>query len=252
MSKVVLKDNPAKFSKKVLAAIQPLVEKKRADLGREPKILDPFAGVGLVHTLGKATTGVELEPEWALWHERTIVGDSRNLKRLLGRKRYDLIITSPTYANRMADHHEAKDSCKTCSGKGTLSQGRGKPRITCDVCEGVGLSKRNTYRHYLGRMPTEGSSTTMQWGPEYRLLHEQVWDQLPALLAPGGLFVLNISNHIRKFEEIDVVGWHKAYLEEHGWRLLEGIEVRTPRNRQGANGQSRVAGEYVLVFDRAA
>jgi hypothetical protein len=247
---VTLKDSPAKFSKKVLAAIEPVIEKERARLGREPSILDPFAGVGLIHTLGTKTVGVELEPEWAGHHERTKVGDSRYLKRLFPKRRFDMVITSPTYANRMADHHEAKDACKACDGSGTvLIQG---VDMDCDICEGRGLSKRNTYRHYLDRMPSEGSSCVMQWGPEYRLFHAEVWEQVGKVVADGGLFVLNISNHIRKFEEQDVSGWHKAWLLEHGWRLVEEIPVRTPRNRQGENGQSRVPHEWVYVFQKVA
>jgi hypothetical protein len=208
-----------------------------------------------VHTLGTKTVGVEIEPEWAGWHERTKVGDSRFLKRLFPRRKFDLIVTSPTYANRFADHHEAKDKCKPCKGKGTIYISRvksGPGTVPCGACDGVGLSKRHTYRHYLGRMPTEGSSAVMQWGPDYRDLHEAVWEQVAKVTEEGALFVLNISNHMRRFEEVDVAGWHKAIILAGPWKLIEEIPVRTPRLKHGENHQSRVAHEWIYCFRRTA
>jgi hypothetical protein len=86
------------------------------------------------------TVEVELEPEWASQHPRTMVGDARALP--LPDATFDMVVTSPTYGNRMTDHHNAKDG-----------------------------SRRITYTHNLGRTLTPGNSGAMQWGEDYRQLH---------------------------------------------------------------------------------
>ena len=68
---------------------------------------------------------------------------------------FDAICTSPTYGNRMADHHEARDG-----------------------------SPRDTYRHVLGRPLTPGNSGALHWGDgiageEYRLRTCGGLDRMP-------------------------------------------------------------------------
>lgn len=118
--------HPAKFSSSILTVLAGLVQP-------EWRILDPFAGTGRVHSLGSNTWGVEIEPEWASMHPRTIVGDALHLP--FAAKSFDAVITSPTYANRLADHHEAKDG-----------------------------SVRHSYRHDLGRPLHPSNSGQLQWG----------------------------------------------------------------------------------------
>lgn len=109
--------HPARYSDQVLVAMGQLVDQLVDDQGRTVQVLDPFAGTGRVHELGQHTScelrtfGVELEPEWAGMHERTIVGDARK-RPSRWTARFDVVATSPCYGNRMADHHEAKDPCR--------------------------------------------------------------------------------------------------------------------------------------------
>src|SRR5580704_14131716 len=96
VSTAIQPSHPVRFSAPVLAAIAPIVEQEAQRLGRPMRLLDPFAGVGSVHTLCSesalgqgdlwgtmtsriATVGIELEPEWACQHPRTMVGDARAL-----------------------------------------------------------------------------------------------------------------------------------------------------------------------------
>ena len=91
--------HPARFNDRILEAADQLLGPR---LGW---ILDPFAGTGRVHELrrsGRFTIGVEIEPEWAAMHPRTIVGSALALP--FGAETFDAIVTSPTYGNRMADH----------------------------------------------------------------------------------------------------------------------------------------------------
>jgi hypothetical protein len=49
----------------------------------------------------------------------------------------------------------------------------------------------------LGRPLTPGNSGALQWGEEYRALHVAVWTECRRVLKPGGIFVLNVKDHIR-------------------------------------------------------
>lgn len=94
-----LQDHPAKFSQPILDAIVGQLADEMVPPGGT--LLDPFAGVGRVHQIadlvGYDSLGVELEPEWAATHERTICGDSTMLATLIGpyAGHVDAIVTSP-------------------------------------------------------------------------------------------------------------------------------------------------------------
>lgn len=211
--------HPAKFTDTILDEVEDLWA--RFDC-RGP-ILDPFAGTGKIHGLGERlgveTFGVEIEPEWARAHRRTIVGDALALPFPDGL--FGAVVTSPTYGNRMADHHEARDS-----------------------------SRRNTYRHALGRPLTDGSSAGLQWGDEYRRFHERAWAEVARVLDVGGSFFLNVKDHVRRGEIVEVSEWHRETVEALGFVLVTRSLVAVSGNRQGENGHVRVPYENVFVFEK--
>lgn len=212
--------HPAKFT----AHMMHRIEDRLADmLRRGALILDPFAGTGGVHLLHDRpfenwqTFGVELEPEWALQHDRTIVGSALELP--FPDRTFDAIVTSPCYGNRMADHHEAKDG-----------------------------SMRNTYRHALSRVLSSDNSGGLQWGPAYREFHRRAWDDAARVLRPGGLVVLNVGNHIRKSVEQFVAEFHLAdWCQRHEARVESVERIRTPGLRYGANHDLRVGSELLMI-----
>ena len=204
--------HPAKFSDSVLETID-------RGLGDAVAVLDPFAGTGRVHDLDRDTTGVEIEPEWAAKHPDTIQADALDLP--FGAGSFDAIATSPTYGNRMADHHNARDN-----------------------------SQRNTYRHTLGHELDPHNSGQLQWGPEYRDFHVKAWTEAVRVLKPGGRFVLNISDHIRDGEVQDVTGWHITTLCRLGLTLRQLTPVTTKRLRHGVNADLRTPNEWVVTFTR--
>ena len=216
-----VRPHPAKFSQPILDELRRLT----ATLPDGARVLDPFAGVGLIHTLDRFdTVGVELEPEWASQHERTVVGDSRFLTARFDPESFDAVVTSCSYGNRMADAYA------------------GDPKG----------SRRVTYRIHLGRPLTEGSGAGLQWrdgrgGDAYRALHEQVWAECFAVLKPGGKLFLNVSDHIRDGRVQHVVDWHFGALERAGFKVDAKHRVETQRMRMGANGDKRVNAEAVLV-----
>lgn len=231
----VVAPHPAKFSPQIETTIVDLLLAHT----RGGPVLDPFAGVGGVHKIVDAANaaaagtlcfwsslGVEIEPEWAAAHPSTVCGDSTRLGEVVGSvlcpdARFDAIVTSPAYGNRMADAYNGRDG-----------------------------SRRVTYRLALGRTLDESNGARLQWGPEYRTLHDRVWAECSAVAAPGAVFVLNVSDHIRDGRRVPVSGWHLRTLARYGWQPIDVVPVVTRRMRGGANGAARVDAELVAVLRR--
>lgn len=208
--------HPARFSGELLPVFADL-------LAGYLSVLDPFAGTGRIHELrrwGHTTIGVEIEPEWAAMHDGTVVGDALNLKRFTAGQ-FDAICTSPTYGNRLADHHDAADP-----------------------------DRRRSYTHDLGRPLADNNSGQLQWGTEYKGFHRKAWKQAVRVLRPGGRFVLNIKDHIRDGKRQAVSRWHREELEKLGLVLVDHVPVGAPSLRQGTNGHLRITAELVLAFDK--
>lgn len=215
--------HPAKFSKSILEIVKQSMDENYFS----GICLDPMAGQGGIHELAnryRLTIGVELEPEWSSQHPRTLQGDALRLDRSgFTDESVDGIFVSPSYGNRMADSFVSNDG-----------------------------SKRHTYRHYLGRPPSEGSSAVMQWtdgkgGNAYREFHVQAWVEALRVLREGGYFWLNVSNHIRKGQEQKVSEWHRDTLQLLGIDWVEQIAVETRRQRHGSNRELRLDNEWVFV-----
>ena len=193
-------------------------------------ILDPFAGTGKIATikdLGYNGTiyANDIERDWL---EPNIYGcdyitfqDSEYLDYEEGF--FDAIVTSPTYGNRMADHHKAKDG-----------------------------SRRITYTHCLGKELQSGNTGQMHFGEKYCDKHKKIYAHLFKLLKPEGKLVLNISNFIRRGEEVDVTKWTLETLQDVGFVLVDIIKVNTPRMRFGSNANKRVEYESILIMKKAS
>jgi SAM-dependent methyltransferase len=211
-------DHPAKFSPQIVAVLRDVLDR----WGVRGLILDPFAGVGGVHALARSdrvTFGVELEPEWAGEHAGPVVrGDACALP--FPDATFDAITVSPTYGNRMAD----KDM---------------RP------------STAATYMKSLGREASAASSCHLQWpSPAYWELHRRAWCEAERVLRPGGLFVLNVSDHRRRHQWQSVVDWHVSGLLRLGLDEVERVPVGTCRMRYGANADARASAEWVVVLKK--
>lgn len=189
-------------------------------------ILDPLAGSGKVALIKEyGYTGIvvcnDLEREWVdaqynvdEWH----FGDAANMLWSPD-NRFDAIVVSPVYGNRMSDHYNVQDN-----------------------------SKRRTYQVFLGRDLNEENAGRMQWGKKYRDKHVQIWKECKRVLGPDGIFVLNISDHVRNHKIVNVSAWHNKTITDLGFTLLSVQLVATPRFRYGENNQARVDYENIYVY----
>jgi tRNA G10 N-methylase Trm11 len=190
-------------------------------------VLDPFAGIGGIHYLdqfGFPTVGVEIEPEWAAAHPRTVQGDATMLP--FADEVFPFVITSPCFGNRMADHHDAQDG-----------------------------SYRRTYKHCLGRDLSRANTGAMQWGSAYRTIHAVAWYEVWRVTRPGGVFVLDSKDHIRDHQRQHVTHWHYRVLTGLGFSLAEVIEPEVPgfkfgENRDEPGKQPFRLPEQVLIFQK--
>lgn len=224
--------HPAQYTPAVLEAFQTALR------GVSGKVLDPFAGMGNIHSLQTdtlTTFGIEIEPEWAGQHPRTILGSALTLP--FANNSFDAVATSPVYGNRMSDSHNAQERCKACAEQG------------CDKCDWSGKRsyKRMTYTHTLGRVLHDDNAGVLQWGPRYKEFHREAWAETIRVLKPGGLFVLNCSDHIRRGKIMPVTAWHVSHLTTMGIEWGYRVEVPTPRMRYGQNAHLRVGHEDVFV-----
>jgi hypothetical protein len=247
--------NPATFTPRILDYITAELRRVMPDPLERPTILDPFAGPGGIHALrdrGFLTFGVEIEPLWARASPFTFIGDATDLPPTARRRApFDAIVTSPTYGNRMADHHEARDHCScvtTVFEVGHEPQHNPDPR--CTTCRGTGLSRRHTYRHQLGQPLQPRNTGGMQWGDEYRTLHSQAWVQCFDMLRPEGVLILNVKDHIRGGEFQGVPGWHVRNLQHLGFWVENVAALATGGMLHGANRDLRADAELVITFKK--
>jgi hypothetical protein len=224
-------EHPAKFSAPILTRIVRTLERIVEGSATRPiLVVDPFAGVGGIHRIvvaGVSILAIEIEEEWAEESAKlgpTFCMDFFVWAREIEAGSVDVVCTSPTYGNRMADHHVPG------------------PEDT---------SKRNTYTHVLERALTPGNSGVLQWGTEYQAFHRKALRTIWGILKPGGWLILNVSDHIRKRQKMPVVAWYKTTARAIGFELVSDELIPTKRNREGQNYEARVDGEHLLVFRKA-
>lgn len=204
--------HPARWSSSLL----PTIEEWLA--GRE-RVIDPFAGVCRGLRLGGLVCH-ELEWEWVSQCPRpSVQGNALHLPFRDGA--FDGLVTSVTFGNRMADHHNARDG-----------------------------SERNTYRHKLGRELHPDNSGAMQFGREYKDFHRACVREWRRVLEVGGVGILNIQDHIRRGVKVNVTGWWVRCLRDEGFKDLSGRTFYADGNRQGENGKVRVGYQHLIRFGR--
>lgn len=211
---------PARHPARYSAALLPVLARY---LQPGWRVLDPFGGVGGLAKLARIGADIVIgEIEYPILAQaagqRRVNADATTLP--FPSESFDCIVTSPTYGNRMADH--------------ALNWNKDSHYNTYDRAFGFKLHPRNT--------------GGFNFGEAYRQLHRAAWSECQRVLKPGGLFILNISDHIRNGEQVKVSQWHLDCLFDLGFELGETFSVKTPRLRYGANHDKRTDCEYICVL----
>lgn len=209
--------HPAKFSDPILEIMAKLVNP-------EWVLLDPFAGTGRIHELPCETWGIEIEPEWASCHPRTLVGNALCLP--FRNASFDAVATSPTYGNRFADAHNARDG-----------------------------STRRSYTHDLRAMTGDyerklhpDNSGKMHFGGQYFTFHVRAYYEVWRVLKPGGFFILNVSDFVKNKKLVEACKWHRETVLTFPFESVgPPITVETQRLKFGENPE-RAPHEEVGVF----
>lgn len=208
--------HPAIMGPHILEVCKKFLPKERC------RVLDPFAGVG---TTAKSlpehdVVGIEIEEEWASQFDKTIHGNSMEIIPTLGK--FDVILTSPCYGNRMADDFISKDG-----------------------------SKRVTYRHCLGKELSGGTASNLYFGKKnkkYEIFHEKIWKLCVDSLEDEGLFILNCKDFICNGEVKGVTEWHVNFLKGLGMVEVGREIVHSRGMRLGANCKARVDYENIICL----
>lgn len=208
-------NHPAKFNDIILANIDSTVNVMFDQTPR--RILDPFGGVGRLKEIFPHAICLDIEPEWA--RESGLQADATKLP--FADKTFQLVVTSPTYGNRMADHHKARDK-----------------------------SKRITYTHMIGHDLHDNNTGKMQFGNRYIYTHQIAWREVARVIEPFGIFILNIKNHIRKGEIVEVIKFHAGTIKAIGFQELRRIPIPVEGMRFGQNHELRIDKEWLIVFMR--
>ena len=139
-------------------------------------------------------------------------------------EKFDAVLTSPTYGNRMADDFEASD-----------------------------ISKRITYRHKLGRKLSKGTTSNLHYGrknKKYEDFHTKIWKVCVDVLKDDGVFILNCKDFISSGTVMEVTQWHVDILESYGLSVVEYTRVPSRGMRFGSNSQQRIDYENVVCLKK--
>lgn len=211
--------HPAKFSDVILEHVSTILP------DHIDTIVDPMAGVGKVVNLGPDYKYLlnELEPEWANQIDDmydVTVGDAKDMT--IPSDINTAIVTSPPYGNRMADFFKSQTRPESMKGR---------------------------YGGDLGRRLTEGSTASKKFGDEYRVMMSEIYTALTDQMCSGQLFILNVSNFIRSYKEVNVVGFYLDLFTTMGFTLDALYPVVTPRRGgTGANQDLRVDHEVIMLW----
>lgn len=200
-------------------------------------VLDPLGGIGRLGRLGsdwKVITS-DIEKTWACQGldngtAASLTADARSLPFL--DSSFNTVVTSPSYGNRLADRDASQRRSMT---GGFHSDGT-----------------RRTYRRYLGKELHPANSGGMQWGPGYQRLHDLIWQEVWRVLKPGGLFILNVKDHVRNGLRQPVVEWHHRKLLNLGFLWRGGVSVPLSgdqnTNRLRRQGRETVNEEDISIW----
>ena len=217
--------HPARFTPAILEVVAPTLDHWRLP------VHDPFAGTGerlgrLCDQLRLDFSGTEIEAEFIV-DPRVAPGDSTDPTTYPTGQH--CVVTSPTYGNGINDHFHARDGGRRHTYRQALANNLGHDRP---------LAPNNTGRYAVVR---GGTSAEVRY---WRVHRDAVGCWPPRA-------IVNVSDFVNGGETYPLVARWVQLLAAHGYAVVDQIEVATPRQRHGSNGNVRCGTEVVLVCERA-
>ena len=214
--------HPAQWTDGVLDVAAAIL-RDTVDVDRGLRVLDPMAGLGgalsLRSMLGSHVDVVVSDIHvWDGAHPAVVQGDAAELPHDDGV--FGAVVTSPPFGNRLAD------------------------RLSVDG------DQRLTYADRRGADAEEGDVSGMQWGDAYRRAMTAVWAECCRVLAPGGVLVVEVKDHIREGRWIEVAEWHTLTLTGLGMEPVALRHVTAAGVRGVANQHRRVGVTTVRALRR--
>ena len=167
--------------------------------------------------------GVELEPEWVDGYSsmRLKQGDARDM-HFFEDEFFDVIVCSPSYGNRDSDR-------------------------TGDWWDNA---DRKTYAAALGRNVSPDSLCVPFEHPMYTIGHTLAWAESTRVLKTGGLFVLNVKNHIKNGQIVRCSQWHREVLRDLlRYKEIDDTSIPTKGRLSGENYEVRAEDvEKIYIF----
>lgn len=227
--------HPARYSPEIIDSFTDVLPRR---LRPDDQIHDPFAGTGerlgaLADDLGFRFSGTEIEPEFIV-DERVRVGDATDpMTTPLGRF---WIVTSPVYPNGIADHWHARDGSRRRTYRSALASILGHDRPLAENNMG-----RWGYRHAKS---VSNTARMMYWSLATRAV--QAWRTGAAV----GI-VLNVSDFVAAGKVVSVVDPWRDLITSNGFDVVEQLDIETRRWRDGANQDTRVDAETIIIAVRS-
>ena len=215
------KHHPAPYSEGLFPIFADLISSAALERS-QVKLLDPMCGEGSILDISDHLPGVAFQVHasdlyrWTYAREGVHTADATDLAH--PDSIFDVICTSPPYANRMADS----------------ASGDGDNRV-------IYADRRESEQ-----LPNDVAA--MQWGQQYRLTMSAIWAECVRVAKPGALVIMNCKDHIRLGRIQPVTEFNFLALVRLGC-IPTALRFLLTSGVQGvANASARTGFETVVAF----
>lgn len=224
--------HPCRYTTAVLDEIAGLLNGEAFAQGlNRLAVIDPFAGTGERVYRHKTFTehvwcGLELEESFiaAPW---VMPGNALNIP--FGARSFHAYATSFVFPNRMTD---------------TFVTAEGSPHTYMTYRHAAAANhQQRTYQLH------QANAGGMRWGDAYRAFHSRAIAEGIRVLGQGGLFVVEMKDHLVKGECVHVTDWFCEEFRRQRCGICGTIDVPVTGNRKGSAGSrdQRVDHSTIIV-----
>lgn len=245
--------HPATYSAAVLECFGEILLGRWPDWFGRPLLFDPYAGTGVklaawAQSIDFDYSGIEIEESFIV-APHIHPGDATVFDFYPPARHPDeyrhghwVVVTSPVYPNGMADNHLARD------GSPRKNYRKAKAELTGNDEAKLHPNNMGNYG-YRGSKRPEAGGTSKRREAYWTLAHQSVphWSTAELVLVNVSDFTYT-KGGVEHVEPV-VDDWANL-LSDYGWKNQTRHLVATPRMRNGANRDKRVAREVIIEATR--